>query len=234
MFGAQPLEPSGANTIAGDLGVDVTHERFRSPRVATHHLEERVVRSTRVVELQRRDDQAFRIDFGGVRRSASGSLSADILVMGKACAERDRFALKEDRLDQRDIREMSAPIVWVVQDVNVARTHRSGGVDLYDPIDGGDDHAELCRQSRGLCQRSPVGVEESGRSIQRLFDDRRKGTLEQGQLHLVGDDVKAIANDLQRDWVRGHAFHAAPPDVGGLSADILMFPIESISPVHRG
>src|SRR4030095_7067531 len=62
---------------------------------------------------------------------------------------------------------------------------------------------EMDRDRAGLGERGAVGGEQARRSVEALLDDGREGTAKQRRLHLVGDAVELVANDLGGDGVEG-------------------------------
>ena len=73
---------------------------------------------------------------------------------------------------------------------------------------------------RSLGERRAVDGEKARRGVEPFLHDRRAGALQQRRLHLLGDDIEAVADHLERDRVEAVAAHegrarsrssAAPP-----------------------
>ena len=99
---------------------------------------------------------------------------------------------------------MRATVVRVVEQKRVAVAHALGRERAHEPLRRELQGPEMDRNRRGLRDGLAPDVEQRGRRVEALFDDRRRRALEQRQLHLVGDRVEPVAEDLEEDRIDRH------------------------------
>ena len=101
---------------------------------------------------------------------------------------------------ERDVGQMRAAAVRVVQDVDVALAHASrAGTRRACGRCTGIRVARWIGIAQACASVSPLQREQARGSVEPLLHDRREGALEQRQLHLVGDAVELVADHLERD-----------------------------------
>ena len=122
------------------------------------------LRLPRLVELERRDAQAFLVDLGRVRGVRARDAAADVGVVADRRGEGEPLAVDEDRLEDEDVGQVHAAFERVVHDEDVARPdvvpeaaqHRR---------QRGRDRAEVAGQGQALRDQPAVGVAERRRVV---------------------------------------------------------------------
>jgi hypothetical protein len=125
-------------------------------------------------------------------------VAADVHPMAGRRHQGEEFALHEVRRDELDVLQMASAQIRIVHDPNVA------GLESALPVRGIDDalHGELhvCKENRqpiaalrdglsGLAMKDPV------RAVVRLRDDRRDGSVDEVEVHLVRNLLESAAYD---------------------------------------
>ena len=124
-------------------------------------------------------------------------------MVGDGCDERDEPISQEDRHRHHEVGQVRPAVEGIIENVDVAIPHRVGRELGDEPRHRRDDHAEVDRRRGRLGDLLPTCVEDGSRRVERLFHDRGVGALEDGDLHLVGDRVELVANDLEGNGVDG-------------------------------
>jgi len=86
------------------LRTHIAEHLNRYAHVRFDHRPQRVVALAGLEQFERRDPQAFLIDFGRVRRVGSGDTPADVGVVADGRAKRDAFTVSEHGFKQKDVR----------------------------------------------------------------------------------------------------------------------------------
>ncbi len=113
----------------------------------------------------------------------------------------------EDGRDYCDVGEMSASVVGVVEDVDVAAADASVAalIALDHHLDRLAHGAQVHRHVRGVGDQAALGVEDRAGEIEPLLDvDRVRGRL-QPHPHLLGDRHEQVVEDLEQHRVGGGA-----------------------------
>ena len=116
--------------------------------------------------------------------------------------------------------EMRAAAIGIVEEVDVAVLHGLGREDARISATEGIKVARWIGTARAWASVVPSMVKRTRRGVEPFLHDRRAGALQQRRLHLLGDDIEAVADHLERDRVEAVAAHegrarsrssAAPP-----------------------
>ena len=192
-----------AGVHGGDLRLQVAVVLLGHAHVGQHHVEQRLVELALVVELVRRDADAFLVDLGQLPRQRCRHRAAHVGVVDVADGEGDQLVLPEDRLPHMQVGRVGADeaAVGIVGDADVARpvvadhAHGIGVVEADEP--GG---AEIARAGEGHA----VGRGEAGGEVLGFLHEGRVRRAEQRERHAVGGRLGVIGEDLQGDRVGAH------------------------------
>ena len=199
----QLAQPDGPQPPRGDLRHEITAEHLGQPYVSLDQIEEVLVQLAAAEELGGRDDDALLVELGGIRRHAARRAPAHVLVMAHGARQRHRPPFGEHGQGERDVRQVGAAVVGIVEEEGVAVAHALGRERAHDALGRALERSQVDGNGRGLGDRLALDVEEGRRGVEALLDDRRRRALEQGQLHLVGDGLEAVAQHLQEHGVDG-------------------------------
>src|ERR1700692_1801980 len=121
----------------------------------------------------------------------------------------------EDGGDDCDVWEVSAAVIGVVEDVDVAAADVRVALDHH--LDRLAHRAEVDRHVRGVGDQAAFTVEHRAGEVEALLDvDRLRGGL-QAHAHLLGDRHEQVVEDLQHDRVgSGGGVGVAGPGGGGV------------------
>ena len=183
------------------MRVDVAHHRVGNAHVLPDDRDQRVVHHAGIAQLQRRQAQAFLVDFRRVGRHRAGRHAAHVLVVRHRGAEGDQPALVHDRLHHGDVGQMRAAGVGIVEQEGVVRMHALGGKSVDDLAQHRDQRRQVDRDGAGLRQGLSVKSEQTGRRIQSFLDDRRERAAQQRRLHLVGDAFEFVPRHFDGDRI---------------------------------
>ena len=131
--------------------------------------------------------------------------------MAHRARQRRGAPLREDRDGERDVRQVRAAVIGIVQQKGVAVLHALGWKRAHDPLRRELQRAQVDGDGRRLRDGLSLDAEERRRGVEPFLHNRRGRTLEQRELHLVGDGVQAVAQHLEQDGVDGDAAHAVTP-----------------------
>ena len=153
------------------------------------------------------DQHAFLVDAAAVGRHRSRRDPADIGMMP---ARRDEgrwlcVVAIEDRHDHRDVRQMRAAAIRIVEHIGVAAPDAAPvprlAARLDDPADALAHRAQMHRDMRRVGDQRALGVEDRAGEIEPLLDvDARRRRL-QRDAHLLGDRHEQVVEDLEPDRV---------------------------------
>ena len=222
-----------AGALGGDLGVEVAAAFVGGAHVAEEEVEDGAVEAAAVVELDRRDDDAFLGELFGEGHRA-GRDAADVGVVGAGGDEADpevrRYeasasgrANHEDGRDHGDVGEVGAAEVGVVEDDDVAGRERG---ERHRGLDGRGHGAEVDGDVGGLGDEAAAAVEDGAGVVAPLLDVGRVRGAAEGDAHLVGDGGEEGVGDGEFGGV-----DAAP---GHQARSSTRFPIASTSPRQPG
>ena len=204
MRGEELAQANAPEPSCRHLRHEITGEHLGKAHVAREQAEQVLVQLAGAEELGGRDDHALLVELGGVRRHAARCAAAHVLVVAHRAGERHHAAVGEDRYRERDVRQVGAAVVGIVQQEGVAVLHAVRGKGPDDALRGELQRAEVDRDRGRLRDGLAAGVEERGRGVEPLLHDRRGRALEERQLHLVGDGVETVAQHLEEDRVDRH------------------------------
>jgi hypothetical protein len=117
----------------------------------------------------------------------------------------EQRAVVEDRRDERDVVEVHAAQVGIVDQDTVAGRQRVGAVGLDGARHDVGQRAQMRRLREGLGDRPQFRIEEGTREVAARLDVGRIGRAPQRGAHLLGDGQQRVADDLEADGI----------DVGG-------------------
>ncbi len=110
---------ASSSKVRGDLSSHVAHADIGRSDVAQHESGELFVDFAFFHKLDWRNDDAFLIELGRIASHASWRLPADVRVVGLVGGVADEVVLVEDRRDEREVGEVGATEVRVVEQNHV-------------------------------------------------------------------------------------------------------------------
>ena len=110
-------------------------------------------------------------------------------------------SLVEDGGDERDVVQVHAAQVRVVDEDAVARREAIGPVGRDGPRHDVGERAQVRRLGEGLGDRAQVAVEERAGEVAAGLDVRGIGGAAERRPHLLGDGEQRVANDLEADGI---------------------------------
>ena len=136
------------------------------------------------------------------RRHRPGRAAADVGVMAaRADVEQDLAAgAVEHGRDDRDVRQVRAAVVRIVDHVGVAGLH-AAGVLADHRLDRLAHRAEVHRHVRRVGDQVALGVEQRAREVEPLLDVDGVGGVLQPHAHLLGDRHEEVVEHLQHHRV---------------------------------
>ena len=96
---------------------------------------------------------------------------------------------------------MDAAAVWVVVDDHITWLDVFGSNFGNQPLNDKTNCSNLSRAKLGLCQHSPIAVEQNAGKVSALAKNWRVGGPHHGGSHLATDSNQTVVNHVQRDWV---------------------------------
>ncbi len=182
----QLQELSLCDRAGGQLCAKVAEDLNRNSNVLLDHQPQSLVEFSLVVQLHRRDAQAFLVDFRRIRRVRPRDPPADIRVMTNGGRESDSLSLPEDWLEDKDIRQVHTAVERIVHDIHVFRLDRVAE-SADDDIERRRDRTEVAWKGQALSNQFAVCIRESGREIHIIAQDSRVGRAADGERHFVRD-----------------------------------------------
>ena len=176
--------------VGGDLGAEVGEVLGRVARRVARPLQHRQHLLLQEAPAAHRphivEQHALLLDMAAVGRHGARRDAADIgMVSAARDIEPDRAAIgREDRRDERHVRQVRAAVIGRVQHEHVARLHRPGaGAD--DRLHGLRHRPQMDRNMRRVGHQFAVGVEYGAGEVEPFLDVHRGSGGGQGGAHLL-------------------------------------------------
>ncbi len=170
----QPDEGALADPAGGELGLQVAFDQQGQPDIDGDQPEQRAVGHAPLIELGRRDTQAFLEDLGRIAG--------------------------EDRLDHEDVGQVHAAVIGIVEDDDVAGMEVTGELRQHHRHRVGHG-AEMQRHRLGLGDDAALRVAQGGRIIEHVANDRRAGGPHHRVRHLVDDRIERALDHREGDRI---------------------------------
>ena len=122
-FGEQLRQPPLAEMRGAEHRGEVAAKIARVADVQRDHVEHVLAQPPGLVELHRRDAQAFLVDLGRHRVVGAVGRAADVALMRAHDGPEQPLAAIEHRHERGDVRQMAAAVIGVVHQDHVARLH---------------------------------------------------------------------------------------------------------------
>jgi hypothetical protein len=190
---AQLPHPALGEAMHRELRVQVAPALVAHARVGDDQLEHVRVHAGPRRDPRRRDDQALLVQVRRVGRHARGRHAANVRMMRPRRSEADQQAVDVDRRDERDVGQVRAARVRIVQAPDLACL----GPARDDGGDRGRQGAEVNRDVLSLDDERAVRVEQRRRAVATLLDVRREGAAREGCAHLLGDAAQRAHRHLK-------------------------------------
>jgi len=175
MLGEHGGEPALTGDAAGDLREKVAAHVTGRSAVGGHHREKVFVDDAIRCQTHHRDAQPFGVVIIYVGGRAAWGRSAHVLMMRHGRNVADQFLAAEHRRRHRDVGQVCATLIRVVDDVEVAGFGGARWIVLREATTELGEGAEMHRDRAGLRDGAPAFVEHRGGCVQRLRHDGRVG-----------------------------------------------------------
>ncbi len=126
--------------------------------------------------------------------------AADVGMVGARGGEEEQAAVVEDGHHHRNVGQVGATVIGVVEGVDVALAHLVAP-ELQDRAHRFAHRAQVDRHVRGIGDQVAVGVEDGTGEVEPLLDVDRVGGVLERDAHLLGDGHEEIVEDLEQDRV---------------------------------
>ena len=204
----------GAARAGGDLRLQVGDVLARVAHRVGPGREQRLERlglEPPLVDQQKIVDQhAFLVDRGAVGRHRARRDAADVGVMAARGGEEQQPPVgAEHRHDHRDVGQMGAAVVGVVQRVDVARP-QAVAAQAQDRAHALAHRAQMHRHVRRIGDQHAVRIEHGAGEVQALLHVDRVGGVLQRHAHLLGDRHEQVVEDLEHDRIGARADRGLP------------------------
>ena len=157
-------------------------------------------------ELDRRDDESLLVELGAEgqrpRRHA-----ADIGVVGAAGDEVGNVGPGEHRRDHRDVGQVGAAAVGVVEHDDIALLKRLEGVDGR--LDRGGHTAQMHRDVGRLRHHARLRIEHGAAKVEPFLDVGAETGAFERLAHVLGDRGEQVLEDFEGNCVYGHGLIAS-------------------------
>ena len=166
-----------------------------------------------VVEFQRRDAEAFLEDLGGGGVVGAVRGAADVALVRAVDRPEGKAVAVEHRHERRQVRQVIAAPIGIVEQVDIARTDRA----LEEIVHGPGrirQRADVDRHMLGLRDQATLGVAQRGGEVAARIEDLRVGGPQHGLAHLLHDGVQPVLDHGDGDRIDDNAHAAASPGAG--------------------
>ena len=167
--------------------------------VQREQIEQIVAQLSGLVELDRRNAQAFLKDLGGRRIVGAMGGAADVALMGAHDGPEQALAAVEHRHERGEIRQMAAAMIGIVEQDDVARLHVLEP--LLDRERRPGQRADMDRDVVGLRDQAAARVADRQREIAAGIEDLRIGGAKHGFAHLLHDRTETMLDDGAGDGI---------------------------------
>ena len=200
VLGDQRGDALGAEAVGGGLGAEVAGDLARAAEVGADHREDVGVDLAALDEAHAGDDEAFLVDLAR-DADAAGRAAADIDVMGDVGHVAEQRALVEDGRDERDVVQVHAALVGIVDQDAVAGLQALGAVGADGARHQVSQRAQVGGLGEGLGDGAQLAVEEGAGEVAARLDVGRVGGAAERGAHLLGDGEQPVADDLEANGI---------------------------------
>ena len=194
-----------------DHGGEIAAEIMGIADIERDHVEDVVAQTACLVELDRRNAQAFLPDLGRIGIIGAMRGAADVALMRADDGPEQPSGAVEHRHEGGDIRQMAAAVIGIVHQDDVAR--RDVLEALLHRERGPGQRADMDRNVVGLRDQPALHVADRQREIAAGIEDLRIGGAQHGLAHLGHDRAQPMLDDGARDGVNGNG-HGRPVTLG--------------------
>ena len=214
VFAEQIGEFAQAISVGVDLRLDVAPGNLRRAGIGADQRFHVAVDRAAAENFQRRNQQAFLEQVGGIAAVGAGDLAAEVGLVRDVADEADDALAREHRRDDGHVGGVVlAGLVGMVDDEGVA----GRGIAAIAPA----DLVHLCRQRpdmqglrNALRHHAAVAVEDGEGEILALLDDRRIARAEHVEGELASDLQRRLIDDFEVDGVQWGPPSACSGEVG--------------------
>ena len=192
--------------VGGDLGPEVGHVLLRVAAGVFAALQQRqhlgLAQHAAFDQLDVVDLHALFLDAGRERRHRPRRGAADVgMVAARADVKGGLGTLADiHRRDHRDVGQVGAAVVRVVEHIHIAGLH-AAGVFADDRLDALAHGAQVHGHMGCVGDQVAPGIEQRTRKVEPLLDVHRVGGVLQLQAHLFGDVHEQVVEHLQQHRV---------------------------------
>ena len=183
------------------LRVQVAQEVLGIPDVGGHHLEQVVSRHVAVVNPERRDAQPLVEYLAGGRVVAAVRASAYVGVVRPVHSHERQVAVHEHGPDHREVGQVRAAEVGIVEEEHVARRDVVAEV-VQNGASGYGERADVHGYALALRDEPALSVQDGRRKVPAGVQYLRKRGTEHHVHHLYGDRLQPVSDHRQSDRVR--------------------------------
>ncbi len=209
-FGKQSRHPPLAEMRGAQHGGEVAAEFAGVADVEREQVEQVVARLAGLVQLDRRDADAFLIDFGGSRIVGAMGGAADVALVRAHHGPEQPLAAVEHRHEGGEIRQMAAAVIGIVEQDDVAR--RDVLEALLHRARRPGQRADMDRNVLGLRDQPAARVGDGERKIAAGIEDLRIGGAKHRLAHFLHDRAQPVLDDGARDGI-DFGGHSLPCDI---------------------
>ena len=205
---APSLEQGGgalrAGLAGGDLGVQVAAHVVRRPAVGEHERQQVRIALPAGRQPHHRQAQPLREVIMHLHGGAARHAAANVLMVGHGHDIAHQLVSEEHRRSHREVRQMGAAGVGIVDGVNVAGLGHAFGIGGGKASPQFRQNAQVYGNGYGLSRGPALPVEHRGSGVQGFGNDGGVGAFENDELHLRRHAVQLAAQHLQRDRIDAH------------------------------
>ena len=212
-LGEQLSEPALADARRADHGREIAAEVAGMAHIEHDHLVDVLAPLALLVELQRRNADAFLVDLGGAGVVGAVRGAADVALVRAVDRPEGKTVVVEDRDEGREVRQMIAAPVGVVEQVDVTGADRAFEK-LMHRLGRKRQSADVDRHMLRLRDQATLGIAQRGREIAAGVQDLRVGRAQHGLAHLLDDGAKSMLDHGDGDRINGKAHAETRPGRG--------------------
>jgi len=200
VLGHERLDALGAEAVGRGLGPEVAGDLAGAAEVGADQREDVGIDLTALHEADGRDDEPLLIDLAR-HADAAGRAAAHVHVVRDVGDVAEQRPVVEDRRDERDVVQVHAAEIGIVDEDAVARRQPLGAVGLDGARHDVGQRAQVGGLGEGLGDGAQAGVEERAGEVAARLDVGGVGGPPQRGAHLLGDGQERVADHLEADGV---------------------------------
>ena len=186
--------------------VEIAEPLLGQPHVAQQQAHHPFIAPSPFVELDRGDADPFLVDAGRKAGIAARGHPAHVRPVGAHRGEDEQLSAREDREEHRDVVQVGAATVGVVEHDDVAFVDVSFEV-LHRATHRPRHRHHMPRMVVGLRHHLRQWVEQRAREVVQLVDHRGERGADDRRPHLLDDGAQTLAHDLEGNRIDVFVVH---------------------------